>query len=93
METVIKLRVDRANKEIANEVFARLGLSMRAGINAFLAQVALRQGIPFPLRLIEQPKRITDDLECEVRPISAQDLEREGRIGQMVRAMARGEMP
>lgn len=46
-DAYIRTRIDSYLKEQAELVFSRLGLNMTDAINIFLAQVALRNGLPF----------------------------------------------
>jgi DNA-damage-inducible protein J len=48
-EARLSVRVDEDAKNSANAVFQKLGMNMSTGINVFLNQVAVCQGIPFPL--------------------------------------------
>lgn len=48
------VRIDPTLKNAANEVFDRLGISLSAGIVAFLKAVVREQGIPFRMTVSEQ---------------------------------------
>ena len=41
------IRVDRQGVKNASKVLARIGMTPRSAIDVFLAQVALKKGIPF----------------------------------------------
>jgi DNA-damage-inducible protein J len=48
---IVRARVDEHLKEDAEVIFHQLGLSTSEAINLFLAQVKLKRGMPFPLRV------------------------------------------
>jgi len=48
---ILRARVDSRRKRAAEAVFTRLGLSAGEAVNLFLAQVELRQGLPFSVTL------------------------------------------
>lgn len=50
-DAYIRTRTDSTLKASAEEIFSRLGLNMSDAINLFLAQVTLRDGLPFEVRL------------------------------------------
>ena len=50
-ETVIRAKVNAQFARKSERVFARLGLSMDTAINMFLAQAAVRNGLPFDVVL------------------------------------------
>lgn len=90
METVIKIRVDREHKETAVEVFKNLGMSLRTGIGVYLAQVALRGGIPFSIQLPSQSQ--FDEFEdADIRPRAPESLERERRNAEVIKRMMSGK--
>jgi addiction module RelB/DinJ family antitoxin len=47
--SILRTRVDSQQKEAAEAVLAKLGLSVGDAINLFLSQVGIQEGIPFPL--------------------------------------------
>ena len=47
MDTVINIRTNKEIRNKAKKVFSSLGISTSAGVNMFLNQVALEQGLPF----------------------------------------------
>ena len=47
--TLLRARVDTEHYRKAEQVFDRLGLKTGDAINVFLAQVALREDLPFPV--------------------------------------------
>lgn len=48
---MINTRLEPRLKKASEAIFAQLGLSTSEAITAFLSQVVLHKGIPFPLRL------------------------------------------
>lgn len=69
--TNLNIRIDKAIKEQAEEIFNELGLSMTTAINMFLRTAIREQGIPFELKLdmpnattitaIEEGRKLMDD--------------------------------
>jgi len=59
--TLVRARVDAARYRKAERVFERLGMKTSDAINVFLAQVALRQDMPFAVTA--QPERLISDQE------------------------------
>jgi len=55
-EARLSVRVNKDVKRRAENVFRELGLTMSAGINLYLNQVALQKGIPFFLTQIPREK-------------------------------------
>jgi addiction module RelB/DinJ family antitoxin len=55
------LRIDRTDKQKAEEVFKTLGMTFSTGINVYLKTVGREQQIPFALKIIAneqaQPKK------------------------------------
>ena len=47
MNTVMSIRTEKKVRDEAKKVFDKIGISTSAGINMFLRQVAVDQGIPF----------------------------------------------
>jgi len=56
-QTNISIRVDEDVKKDAENLFAKLGLSLSAATNVFYRQAVRTQGIPFPL--------VVNDIEPE----------------------------
>jgi addiction module RelB/DinJ family antitoxin len=50
-EAYIHTRIDPNIKEMAELVFAKIGLSLTDAVSLFLTQVTLRNGLPFPLTI------------------------------------------
>ncbi|MDD2764171.1 MAG: type II toxin-antitoxin system RelB/DinJ family antitoxin [Opitutaceae bacterium] len=50
---MFRTRVDAARKRNAEKILGRLGLTPGQVVNAMFAQVAVRQGVPFPLTLTD----------------------------------------
>jgi len=46
---ILRTRVDSRQKEAAEAVLSKLGISVGDAINLFLSQVGIQKGIPFPL--------------------------------------------
>jgi len=57
--TLVRARVDTHRLEKAERVFHKLGLKPGDAINLFLAQVALREDLPFSVST--QPERLESD--------------------------------
>ena len=67
----LNIRIDKAIKEQAEEIFNELGLNMTTAINMFLRTAIREQGIPFELKLdtpnattiaaIEEGRKLMDD--------------------------------
>lgn len=64
-EAVIHLRTDGALKGQAEAVFERLGINTSVAVNMFLAQVVLRDGLPFEVLVPET------DIELQQRKAEA----------------------
>ena len=47
--SILRTRVDSEQKEAAEAVLAKLGISVGDAINLFLSQVGIQEGIPFPV--------------------------------------------
>lgn len=52
-QTNISIRIDEDVKRDAENLFAKLGLTLSAATNVFYRQAVRTQGIPFPLTLVE----------------------------------------
>ena len=59
--TLLRARVDTARYHKAEQVFERLGMKTSDAINIFLAQVALREDLPFSVTT--HPERLISDQE------------------------------
>jgi DNA-damage-inducible protein J len=70
----LSVRVDAEIKQQADEVFSALGLTMSAGINAFLAQVVARRAIPFQLALGSTDTQPVEVLNERMRDAVRQSL-------------------
>lgn len=55
----ISIRIDAETKERANELFNKLGLTMTTAVNIFLKTAIRENGIPFELKLEEEPNETT----------------------------------
>lgn len=51
MSTTITIRTDEETKNEASAIFKKLGLDMSTGINLFLKQVVISNGIPFAIQV------------------------------------------
>ena len=60
--TTLNLRVNSEIKRNAEEVLARLGISMSAAIGIYLNQIYLTGGIPFAVTLPKVPEAVNADL-------------------------------
>ena len=62
--TTINARIDEDCKIQAQDVLAKLGLSMSSAIEMFFRQIALHKGIPFEIKLpSEETSQAIDELE------------------------------
>ncbi|AMD95845.1 type II toxin-antitoxin system RelB/DinJ family antitoxin [Leptotrichia sp. oral taxon 847] len=69
----LSIRVDKDTKEKANELFNRLGLTMTTAVNIFLKTAIRENGIPFELKLEEEPNETTIRAIEEGRRIAKDD--------------------
>lgn len=53
-QTYIRTRIDPEIKEASERIFHQLGLSTTEAIRLFLAQVTLRNGLPFEVALPDE---------------------------------------
>lgn len=58
---LVRARVDTVRYKKAEQVFKRLGMKPSDAINVFLAQVALREDLPFSVTA--HPERLISDQE------------------------------
>ncbi|MBP9762504.1 type II toxin-antitoxin system RelB/DinJ family antitoxin [Patescibacteria group bacterium] len=70
--TTIQIRIDEQTKKKSAKILKSLGLDTSSAINAFLKQVILKKGIPFPL-LTENG--LTIEQEAEIQK-AAEEAER-----------------
>ena len=54
MRTAISIRVDKATKEQARSLFARLGIDITTAITLFLRQAVRQQKLPFEVALNDE---------------------------------------
>lgn len=54
-ETTVRARIDEALKQDAEEILHQLGLTTSQAINLYFSQIVLHQGMPFDVRLPEEP--------------------------------------
>ena len=66
-QTYIRTQIDPEIKEASERIFHQLGLSTTEAIRLFLAQVTLRNGLPFEVAL---PDHDADDNEDLLLPAS-----------------------
>jgi addiction module RelB/DinJ family antitoxin len=59
--TLLRARVDSVRYRKAEQVFERLGMKTSDAINVFLAQVVLREDLPFSVTA--HPERLISDQE------------------------------
>ena len=71
-ESRLSVRVDEDVKRRAESIFHELGLTMSAGINLYLSQVALQRGIPFLLTQIPQEKESDLEIRKQIEEMKAQ---------------------
>lgn len=65
MDTVINIRTNKEIRNKAKKVFSSLGISTSAGVNMFLNQVALEQGLPFTPTI--DPKKLRAKWDKEIK--------------------------
>ncbi|MCL2201112.1 MAG: type II toxin-antitoxin system RelB/DinJ family antitoxin [Oscillospiraceae bacterium] len=73
-ESRLSVRVDDDVKKRAESVFRALGMTMSAGINLYLNQVALQQGIPFALTQVPQKADNEIELQRKLEQVRAQTV-------------------
>ena len=71
-EARLSVRVNEDVKRRAEDVFHELGLTMSAGINLYLSQVALQRSVPFLLTQIPQEKQSDFELRKQIEELKAQ---------------------
>ena len=71
-EARLSVRVDEDVKRRAQNVFRELGLTMSAGINLYLTQVALQRSVPFFLTQIPQEVPGNTELRKQAEELKAQ---------------------
>ena len=71
-EARLSVRVDEEVKKRAEMIFNELGLTLSAGINLYLNQVAVQKGIPFPLTQQPQNNRNDIDFSKQIEELKAQ---------------------
>lgn len=49
MTTTLQIRIDKKMKDAAAKTFKSMGLDMSSGVKLYLAQVASKKEIPFPV--------------------------------------------
>ncbi len=47
--TTIQIRIDEKTKREAQKILGKLGIDMSTAIKAYLKQITIKEGIPFPL--------------------------------------------
>lgn len=87
-EARLSVRVDEDVKRRAESVFHGLGLTMSAGINLYLHQVAGQNGIPFPLTL----DRSDMDYEMEIRK-QIEELKAQMAVESKIKGMRERGVP
>lgn len=73
--TTIQIRIDEKTKKSAQKLFHSLGMDMSTAIKAFLKQVTIKKGIPFPLYTengltVEEEREILHDADEARRGIN-----------------------
>ena len=81
-EARLSVRVDEDVKRRAQSVFRDLGLTMSAGINLYLNQVALQRSVPFFLTQI--PQEVPDNIKIHKQ---AEELKAQNAIGSRIQGM------
>ncbi len=64
LKETTSVKLDKAAKEEAKEIFNKLGLTMGEAFNLFLHQVSLNQGLPFEVKI---PNKETQKVIEEAR--------------------------
>lgn len=75
MKQTTSIKLDKDIKQEAQEIFAKLGLTLGEAINLFLNQVKLNKGLPFEVKIPndETLKAIDEVEKGKTEPISVQD--------------------
>lgn len=60
--TTIQIRIDEKTKRSAQRVLGKLGIDMSTAIKAYLRQITIKEGIPFPL-YTENGLTVQEELE------------------------------
>lgn len=72
--TTVRARIDADLKADAEHILAKLGLSVSEAINLFMAQIKLRKGIPFDIRVPnEETLQAFQDSEVERDLVHSKD--------------------
>ncbi|MFK0572505.1 type II toxin-antitoxin system RelB/DinJ family antitoxin [Endozoicomonas sp.] len=54
-ETTVRARIDEGLKQEAEDILRQLGLTTSQAINLYFSQIVLHRGMPFDVRLPEEP--------------------------------------
>ena len=87
-EARLSVRVDEDIKKRAENVFHELGLTMSAGINLYLNQVAVQRGIPFPLTQAHQGNHGEMEIRSQIEELRAQMA-----VGSKIKGMQERGVP
>jgi DNA-damage-inducible protein J len=63
--TVFRTQVPRRRLQRADKILHKLGLSTAEAVNMLLAQIEIRQGLPFEVRLTSKPLLSADEQAAE----------------------------
>lgn len=59
----VQIRIDKATREQANELFKELGTDMSGAVNMFLKQCVLTDGIPFKVKRPRYSRELREAIE------------------------------
>lgn len=75
MKQTTSIKLDKDIKQEAQEIFAKLGLTLGEAVNLFLNQVKLNKGLPFEVKIPndETLKAIDEVEKKQTKPISIEE--------------------
>lgn len=95
MDTTVSARIDSKLKNEAESILSMLGLSHSTAINALYSQIALRQGLPFEVKLpnVKPPSSLTlhKIQQCVIKHAKEYGAERVYLFGSYARGTATEE--
>lgn len=75
MKQTTSIKLDKDIKQEAQEIFARLGLTLGEAVNLFLNQVKLNKGLPFEVKIPnDETLKAMDEVEKkQTEPLSVEE--------------------
>lgn len=75
MKQTTSIKLDKDIKQEAQEIFARLGLTLGEAVNLFLNQVKLNKGLPFEVKIPnDETLKAMDEVEKkQTEPLSVKE--------------------